>query len=245
MFGLFRNKKTEPTDLSFLSTDMHSHLLPALDDGAEDIEQSVQLITEMRALGYRKLICTPHVMADMYRNTPASISEAHAKLEKRLADNGPADIEIAYAAEYMLDEGFTLNRNNHSLLKLTGNYLLIEMSYLAESPFLHNEIFELSLSGYQPVLAHPERYNFYHNDYAVYRKLCDAGCLLQVNLLSFTGYYGPAVKNIATRLLKDKLITLAGSDVHHMKHIAALKTLSRTSVWTELKNYPFLNHSWL
>ena len=245
MFGLFKNKKTEATDLSFLGVDMHNHLLPGLDDGAEDLQQSIQLITEMRALGYRRLICTPHVMADMYQNTPATIDTAYARIKSELANNGLEDVEISYAAEYMLDTGFTEHRTTGSLLKLAGDHVLVEMSYLAESPLLQDEIFQLCLNGYRPVLAHPERYNFYHNDYTVYRQLCDAGCVLQVNLLSFTGYYGPAVKNIATRLLKDRLFTLAGTDVHHMKHIAALKTLSRTSVWPVLTEYPFLNHSWL
>ena len=99
---------------------------------------------------------------------------------------------------------------------------------------MHDILYELQNSGYQPILAHPERYSFYHHSMYEYKKLKNIGCLFQLNLLSTTGYYGSHVAKISNSLLKEGLIDFVGSDVHHTRHLDALQKK------VVLKDYEYL-----
>jgi tyrosine-protein phosphatase YwqE len=125
------------------------------------------------------------------------------------------------ASEYMINETFLQRLETEKLLTLKDNYLLIEMSYLNPPLALKEIIFEIQLKGYQPILAHPERYLFYHNTPKMYEELKKLDVQFQLNLLSSVGYYGTAVANTADFLLKEDLIDFVGSDVHHMRHYNA------------------------
>jgi len=226
MFSLFKKKENVQPDLSFIGADMHSHLLPGLDDGLKTIEESVACINELYNLGYRKLICTPHIIADMYPNDRKTILPKLDEVRKALRENN-IQMTVEAAAEYMVD----LEMEKHvlsgePLLTFGDNLILIEMSYVAPSPNIEQMIFQLRIKGLQPVLAHPERYIFYHNDFENYQRFVDLGCLLQLNLLSLLGYYGKQIKLIAEKLLKNKMIDLVGTDMHHERHLAALKELA-------------------
>jgi tyrosine-protein phosphatase YwqE len=100
------------------------------------------------------------------------------------------------------------------------------MSYIAASPNIEQVIFALRLKGLIPVIAHPERYNFYHANFEHYQRLIDLGCLLQVNLLSLLGYYGKPTKIVAEKLFAQKMVRLVGTDMHHENHLNALKDLA-------------------
>ena len=234
--------------LASLQADMHSHLLPGLDDGAETIEDSLNLLRELRTLGFRKLIMTPHVMGDFYKNTPEGIRTALAELRAAAAAAGLEDVALECAAEYYLDEwlGQKLAEGSE-LLSFGGErrYLLFETSYLNEPFNLQATIFELKAAGYQPVLAHPERYTYYYGRFAEIRKLRqEYGVLLQLNLNSLAGYYSPTARHVAEQLIDEKLVDFVGTDTHHLRHTTALaKKTVNSAYFRKLLQLPLLNNT--
>ncbi|MFD2584168.1 tyrosine-protein phosphatase [Pedobacter vanadiisoli] len=237
MFSFF-SKKNKVTDISWLGVDMHSHILPGIDDGSPDVATSVHFVKSLQELGFNQLICTPHIYKELYPNTPETISSAKASLQMAL-DNENISIKLSAGAEYMVDQDFTLEGH---LCTLDHKHLLIEMSYLSESPGISQTIFDVEIKGYRPVLAHPERYTFYFKDKSRLRRFKEKGCLLQLNLLSVLGYYGRDVKQSAEILLKEKMYDLAGTDLHHDKHLDTLTDAIHSGKLHDLiGNYDFKN----
>ncbi len=226
MFNFFKRKdKIDHAGSHQLpvTTDIHSHILPGIDDGSPDVETSLRLIKGIYDLGIRKTVATPHVISDLYRNTPATINAALEKLNAAVKKEG-IQIEITAAAEYMLDDLFLKNlRAKEPLLTIHKNIVLTEQSYATPTSNLNEISFELVTSGYRPIMAHPERYGFYHDDYEAYSNLKDMGFLLQVNLLSLTGYYGKPVAKAAKYIFDNGLADLVGTDMHHEKHLGMLQ----------------------
>ena len=224
LFDIFKkNTKLEtPVDLSVLKTDVHSHFIPGIDDGAKTIEDSVQMITAMYNKGYKKVITTPHTMSDYYRNTSEDILGGLEKVKTALKEAG-IPIEVEAASEYYLDFDFERKLKEEKLLTFGNNYLLFEISYLNPPDNLYHIIFEMQLQGYKPVLAHPERYNFWHKDFEKYDAFIDKGVLLQMNINSLTGYYSLSTKKIAEQMIDKNMISLLGTDCHHMGHIDLMK----------------------
>jgi len=227
MFNLFK-KKPPLKSFSFLEVDMHSHLLPGIDDGAKDLNDSIALIRRLHSMGYKKLFTTPHVMADLYPNTSEIIL---AKLEevRNALKAEQIDIEIGAAAEYLMDEAFGDKIKEGNLLTLPGNRILVEMSFVSPPPNLDQYIFMLQTKGYKVVIAHPERYLFYRDQFEQYRRFKDKGCELQLNLLSLIGYYGKPCQEVAHRLLKEGLVDYLGTDLHHSRHGQNLEQLLQDS----------------
>lgn len=226
MFSFF-NRKSGSTHakLDFIGADMHNHLLPGIDDGSPDVETSLKLAEGLINLGYKKLICTPHVLADVHPNNRQTIEAAYQKLKASAQDSFP-ELSLDFAAEFMVDFDFEQIVKERKLLCFgPEKYVLIEMSYLVESPNLRNMIFALLTSGFQPILAHPERYMYLHHQFHEYEILRDAGCDLQLNLLSLSGYYGVPVKRMAEKLLDRGLISWLGTDMHHERHLDALQKM--------------------
>lgn len=215
---------------------MHSHLLPGIDDGLQQLEQTVDFMRDLQALGYSKLICTPHVLSDLYRNNPATILPKLALVKDALED-AEVDIAVDAAAEYMIDHEFTeliTYSKKEDLLTIGGDYILVEMSYLSPAPNFEKVIFDLRMLGLQPILAHPERYSYYHDQFRQYERFKELGCRLQVNLLSLSGAYGSNVKKIAEKLFKNKLVDFLGTDMHHDRHLSMLKKLAARKDFYEL-----------
>ncbi len=210
-----------PTDF----VDIHSHLLPGIDDGAKNIEDSMELILKMSSYGIQNFITTPHVLGNVWPNTTDIILDKLDIVQEELEKRDLSYIKIDAAAEYMLDEEFCKLLKARDLLTLKEDHLLVEMSYLNAPVNLFEMLFDIQLAGYKPILAHPERYRFYHNKFDTYHKLKEAGCSFQINLLSLTGYYGDDVKKSAEKLIQNGMIDFAGSDTHHQKHLAALSKL--------------------
>ena len=220
MLSIFKKKPTASVDFSAIGTDMHSHLLPGIDDGASSSTQSIELINGLKDLGYNKFITTPHVLSDMYPNTPETIHAAFENL-KLAAGN---DIPVRPAAEYFLDEGFDrLMESDQPLLCIGNNMVLVEFSFVTAAMDFKERLFNLQIRGYQPVLAHPERYIYFTNSRNIFDELKDAGCLFAINLLSFTGYYGKGSVDLANHLLKKDYIDYLGTDAHHERHVDALR----------------------
>ena len=199
-------------------TDIHSHLLPGIDDGAQTITDTTALITAMKEIGISQCITTPHIMQSVWENTPKIINEKLKTTTEILKAEGN-NIPLKAAAEYMMDAQFMTLFQTEPLLVLKENYVLVEMSYINPPIQLHDIVFELQVAGYKPVLAHPERYAFFHHNFKNYEKLKHQGCLFQLNLLSTIGYYGAETAKIAEKLLQIGLIDFVGSDIHHQKHI--------------------------
>ena len=224
MLSFFNKKKVIPDypGFTWLTQDIHSHLLPGIDDGSPDVETSIELLRSLGDAGIKKFICTPHIIGDMYRNTPETIHNALEKLRKAVKNAG-MQVELEAAAEYMLDDYFMeLLRKKEPLLTLKKNYLLTELSYSAQPDRLEEISFEILTNNYQPLMAHPERYHYFHKNYKAYDHLKELGFLLQVNLLSLTGYYGKSVAKAAKHIIDSGLADFVGTDLHHSNHLSML-----------------------
>lgn len=226
MLSFFKNKTalTEQFPLDFI--DIHSHLLPNIDDGSKSFEESASLIKRLNSYGIKNFVVTPHIMDGVWNNTPSIIETKRYELTDYLSKQGIYDIQIRAAAEYMLDSNFETLLQTKKLLTIKDHFILIEFSYINPPINLKEIIFNIQIAGYQPILAHPERYSFFHTNYKEYSKLKEAGCLFQLNLLSLSSYYGPQVNRVAKQLLKDNLIDFAGTDTHHHRHLDALETIN-------------------
>jgi len=226
MFGK-REPALGPVDLSVLGCDIHSHFIPGIDDGSQNLEQSIELLTAMRELGYRKVITTPHSMSDGYKNTPEIILGGLEKLRAEVLRVG-LDIEVDAAAEYYLDHELEQKVMARTVLTFGDNMLLFELPFISEPSVLLSIVFQMQTQGYKPVLAHPERYAFWYNDFSKYERMKDRGVLFQLNLVALSGAYGPQAKQIAERLIDAGAYELLGSDCHNMNHVQAIhNTLTR------------------
>ena len=240
MFSFFKKKEVSTTlTYESIMVDMHSHVLPGIDDGAQNPEQSVALIKKMMELGIKKVIATPHVMADYYRNTPETIAAALEILKAELQKES-IDIEIETAAEHYFDETFETRVNNHKLMTMGDNYALFELSFINQPPNVIAVIQRMKELGYKPILAHPERYPYMDSEQL--RNIREWGCALQVNTISLTGYYGKEAKKMAETLIDNELVDFISSDMHHLKHAQALKhALTLPYVERLLTDYPLKN----
>lgn len=246
MFGLFKTKKIqELQQTNIIHTDMHSHLLPAIDDGAKSIEDSILLIKKFVELGYKKLITTPHIMSDFYRNTPEIINSKLDQLHQEIQKLGWT-IELKAAAEYYLDEGFMAKLNaKEPLLTLeqSKKYILFETSYMNASPHFDNAVFEMQSQGYHPVLAHPERYVYLFDNFDKLKKWYDKGVFFQINTNSLNGYYSADSKRIAEKLIDNKMVNFIGSDCHGERHLKNMQATYQLPHYKKVTNLDLLNHS--
>jgi len=217
LFGnLFKSDKLkEPVDLSLVGTDMHSHLIPGIDDGSENMEQSIEVVRSMYNLGYKKFVTTPHIMMDYFKNTPEIITKGLEKLKISLAE-AQIPVKVEAAAEYMLDEGFVKKFHAGELLSFGKKYLLIELSSFVPPENLFQIFFDLKLEGFSPILAHPERYSYWHHNLEYYITLKDREIFFQINLPSLSGYYSPEVRRITEQLIDNNMVEFVGTDLHNM-----------------------------
>jgi tyrosine-protein phosphatase YwqE len=215
-------KLSNPIDMSVLKTDMHSHLIPGIDDGSESLEMSVGLITGMMELGYKRFVTTPHIQGEFYKNTPHIILSGLERVKRELRKQN-ISVEIEAAAEYLIDDQFEAKYKEGNLLTFGKNYLLIEFSYFNEHPRLKEFLFDLQIEGYKIILAHPERYSYWFRNFKKYEELKDRGIFFQLNITSLTGYYSAEVKKMAEKFVDMEMIDFAGSDTHNFNYLEALK----------------------
>ena len=216
IFNLFKSKPTLRELIPEGFIDIHSHILPGIDDGAKTVDESLELISEMKKMGFSKIIGTPHTYPNLYDNTFKSIKKSFNLIDE---SKSLKDVKIGYASEYMLDKSLIEKAKNKTLLCIKDDYVLVEMSFISEPIGLYEIIYEIKVNGYVPVLAHPERYLFL--DSKEFYKLKRFGCLFQANLLSTTDYYGVSIRKKLDLLLKNKLIDFVGSDIHNLRHVLA------------------------
>lgn len=241
--GIFGKKKlNSPVDLSELQVDMHSHILPGIDDGAANLSVSKKMVEQLTGLGFRKLIATPHIMTDIYKNTPQTINKAKEALNEELVKEN-ISTEITFAAEYMLDEALMDNIKQHDLLTMGKNFVLIELPYFNEPPNLLDVFFQLNLQGYRVILAHPERYVYWYDDFSKFEQLKDRDVYFQLNILTFGDMYALPTKKIIDNLVKHNMIEFIGTDIHDDQQIEILeKALYEPGLARLIESGNLMNH---
>ncbi|WP_062060320.1 tyrosine-protein phosphatase [Aquimarina longa] len=203
--------------------DIHSHLIPGIDDGVKTIYQSAYILEQFEKFGIKKVITTPHIMQDVWPNSSHTITNGLKELKEVLPPLGITKIELQASAEYMMDDLFYKRIKNNDILPLHKDFILVEMSTFSPPMNLSEILFEIKLAGYIPILAHPERYSFYQNDLKKYDKLKESGFLFQLNLLSLSGYYGEQIKSFGKKLIDLGYIDFTGSDIHNYHQLETLE----------------------
>ncbi len=231
----FKRKQNPSVDLSWLQTDIHSHFIPCIDDGAQNMASSLEMIKGMAQLGFKKVITTPHIFWEMYPNTSEIIKAGLTELRNAVYEER-INIELSAAAEYFIDEHFQEQlQNKIPLLTIKDNMVLVEISMITAPMDLKDILFEMQLQDYQPLIAHPERYVYLRNNKSFFEDLKNIGCMFQLNLLALTGYYGTSVSELAEYLVKKEFYDYAGTDMHNVKHLQLLQKLKTSGIYTKLQ----------
>lgn len=242
MLNWFRKKEPDAS-LPFPFVDLHSHLLPGLDDGVKSFEESEEIILSFQRLGYKKLITTPHVMSDFYRNSNEDIQSKLQELNSHLQHKN-INITIEAAAEFYLDEALSQRlESGPSLLTFGKNYFLFETNFMTEPLNLKEFIFRAATKGYKPVLAHPERYLYLQSNFEKAEDLISRGALFQVNISSLSGYYSKAAQTTAKKLIDKGYVHFLGSDCHTLQHVNLLEETRRNKYFQKAISLPLLNNS--
>ena len=207
--------------------DCHCHILPGLDDGAQTLDDSLYLAGRLASCGFRRIACTSH-SSFMYRNTPDTVIPVCEKLQEELGRNG-IDLELTPSLEYQLIPETWPDQRRRGLLPWEGNHVLIELPIRQRAQMGEinpvNEVRSLLEEGYQPVLAHPERYLWAtHDDYD---RLHDAGCAFQRNLGSLEGSYGEETARRAEALLRWGYYSFLGTDTHDRRYTDMLDRMMK------------------
>lgn len=221
LLNFFKSKKNKEPQPLFYSTDIHSHVLPGIDDGSPNTDVSIELLKAMKSWGIESIVATPHIAEENFENTPQTIKNAYDKLNTRMLDLG-VEMNVLYSAEYRIDDRFRKMLEENNIMVMPNNYLLIENSFVQPPIDLKNIIYELQLRDIKPILAHPERYGYYQRKREVYETLFHSGCEFQINLLSLTGYYGDREKETALWLANKGYVSFVGSDLHHFGHVEVI-----------------------
>lgn len=246
--NLFRKRPSQgvvKNDLKLLVTDVHSHLVPGVDDGAPDMTSALALISRLHHLGFERLVTTPHIMSDLYPNTPDILQPRFHELKREVAKRFPS-LTLTLAAEYFLDTSFIeLLENPDKLLTfpcvdpINGDkheMLLFEFAF-HEAPndeLLTEAIFKMQTSGITPVVAHCARYPYWHMDRSKLESLHSKGVILTVNAATLVGNYGELAKETANHAVNQGWIRMVCSDTHAPHHIVAVKELETSEILAKL-----------
>mgnify|MGYP005840244843 CR=1 FL=1 len=241
-FSFLKPSKASAEAVPVLHTDVHSHLIPGIDDGIQSIEEGLDILKELYALGYRKVITTPHTMPGNYDNTPEIILNGLESMRSALKE-AEIDIKLEAATEYFLDETFMEKlEKKEPLMTLGKKYVLVETGFINESPLLKDATFHMTMQGYQMVYAHPERYLYLLDRPELIDELLDRDVLFQINAVSLTGCYSKPVQKLAEKLIDRGVVKLVGTDCHNMGHIELMKQARKTRYWNKLMKLPLLNN---
>lgn len=236
-FGGEKEQLSSLTDFSLMQVDLHSHLIPGIDDGVKTLEESLDLLRQFETLGFKKIITTPHVMSDGFNNASEIILKGRDKVREAMKQN---DIHIGFdaAAEYYLDETMYEKIEKKDLLTMGDNYVLVELSFFSKSGNLTDLVYKMQVAGYNVILAHPERYPYYYQkNFEGYNSLKDHGIYLQMNIMSLSGRYGNHAKMAAEKLIDENMIDFVGTDLHGMKHMEAIKACLKEKYLEKILTY--------
>ena len=248
IFSFFKKNKEEvilpPFDFGYLEVDIHNHLLPCIDDGSQSMEHTIGMLLKFQELGYKKLVFTPHVMQDCYPNTPEIISEKLSLVNEEIKKLG-IKLEVSASAEYNIEDVLLDKIKGDKLLTFPGNYILFEYSFFSKPHQTEIFIFELLIKGYKPIIAHFERYPYYFNQPEIVLEYRKKGVLIQLNLLSIVGHYGPDVQKQAHWLIDNGYVDFVATDCHRIDHLEILQKTASHPYFHKLKDLNLLNqHFW-
>ena len=206
-----------------MKIDIHSHILPGIDDGARTLEESVQLVTEMAGWGFERITCTPHI-TKKFRNTQESIQEKFDLLCNAVTDKG-LNIELRMSAEYRLNpETWPDILKSGSFMPIEDRYILMEFPINDPSEMGDlipmEEFKKVISSGLTPILPHPERYFYLEHDDLL--RFVDAGVKIQSNYGSLAGIYGQEAHDGARKFIDEGIVAFMASDMHNMHYITAI-----------------------
>jgi len=241
MFGalksLFSKKKVSIESFSTIGVDLHSHLIADIDDGVKTIDEAIEIILEIKSMGFKKIITTPHTMRGGYDNTPEIIKSGYSDLVKELK-NRNIHFPIEVASEYYMDETFVkLIKDEKEILTFGDNYVLFELSYMSKHNNMETVFFDMNVAGYKPVMAHPERYPYLHTKTLdKYKKIKEAGIYLQINMFSLVGYYGKPAQKIAEQLIDAEMVDFIGTDIHNTTQLEILKSCLKSEYVEKIMN---------
>lgn len=233
MFDFFFGKKKAELPELFFHTDIHCHIMPGVDHGSPDVETSLELIESEQSWGINRIVLTSHVTESTFENNPETLAAGFERLTNAVSA-AKKDIKFAYSAEYRLDSLFTEQYKEGKLIKMPGDFLLVENSFIQEPWGLDNLLFDLKINGFKTIMAHPERFCYYYDDKKRYDNLHAAGNYFQVNLLSLSGYHGSDAKKIAEWLVIKGYADFLGTDIHHRAHVEAIDKYLRSKEFKKL-----------
>ena len=229
MFSIFK-RSIYLKDLIGGITDFHNHILPGLDDGASNLEDSMNMLDGFKNLGIKNIIATPHVIGEYYPNTPESIENAFNELNEKTK----IDYVRSFSAEYMMDQHFIKILEEQKVIPLFDKSVLVEMSYFQPPINLNEILFKLQNNSYSPILAHPERYGYlHHKDLSKYKDLKTRGCRFQLNMLSLSDHYGIGIQKTAYKLLEEDVIDFISSDAHKIEHLEKISNIKISKKYSE------------
>jgi len=242
--NLFKRKNHSASEgfINPIQTELHSHIIPGIDDGSSSFEESLEMLKGLKKLGYNKVITTPHIMGDYYKNSIKTIQPVYEKLVSS-SEFKEIGIQLSFSAEYMVDETLEDKIEKNELLPFGDNYILVELPFIEEPPIFRKVLFQLQLAGFQPVLAHPERYPYYGVNRKLYDEIFESGILFQVNIMSLSGYYAPAIRENAAYLIEKKMVNFVGSDLHHPGQLHVLENSINTALFEKMCRLNLLNNT--
>ncbi len=247
IFSIFKRDKKEvnslpPFDFGVIGVDMHNHLLPGIDDGSKSMDQTIGMLIKFKELGYKKIVFTPHVMQDSYPNTPEIIKNKLNEVREEV-NNLELDLILEASAEYNIEDVLMDKIKNNDILPLPNNYVLFEYSFFSKPYQTENFIFELTVKGYKPIIAHFERYPYYFNQPEIIHGYKNKGVLIQLNLLSIVGHYGPEVQKQAHWMIDNGWVDFVATDCHRIEHLEILQKTASHPYFHKLKDLNLLNQS--
>ncbi|MCR4659553.1 MAG: hypothetical protein K5650_04570 [Bacteroidales bacterium] len=243
LLNLF-NKKNKPNPIfDVLGVDMHSHLLPGVDDGSKALDESINCLRALAQLGFSRTIITPHFQYPRFQNKEYDIERRYSEFCTQVKQAG-VGIELAgIAGEYRIDTGFQARLDNPQFLKVGGRYVLVELSLHHQLMGVDEMLFDMQMKGYDVILAHPERYPYITLSSDRYERMKDAGILFQCNILSLSGFYGPDARQKAITLVDRGWSEFLGTDTHNEIYIKAMIEASHNrTVQRVLQRHQFLNN---
>ena len=244
MFNFFKRKNSPKPIFEVLGTDMHCHLIPQVDDGSKCIEESIECLNTLKAVGYKRVIITPHFQYPRFNNDEDDICRRYEEV-KKAAKNAGVGIEIAgIGGEYRIDSGFKNRVENPRFLKLSNKYVLVEFSLHQQMMGCDEMIFDMQMKGYEVILAHPERYPYLNVMGTRMEQLKNQGVFFQINALSLGGFYGDEAKRRAYQMLENGWVEFMGTDTHNTMYAQALRDLSNNrKVEKVMEKYQFMNNT--
>lgn len=209
-------------------TDVHSHILFGVDDGSSSIEESITLLKGLKEVGFNNVILTPHyIEGSDYCSSRSNNLEKYNELKKIIKDK-KIGINIYLGNEIFIDDDIIEYIKEGKISSLNDTkYLLIELPFHNKIVNLEDTLYELSYAGFVPILAHPERYDFFQKDYKIVDSLRENGVLFQANYASILGYYDNKSKKLLKYMLKKGYIDFLGTDIHRTKKMFVIDNFDK------------------